>query len=245
MKTILILGATSAIASEFARLCAAAGNRLILAARSEDKLQRLQQDLEVLGAASVSIHCVDFSKIEALEDWCKQLLEQEGAIDTALIAHGSLPDQQLMQQSFAAANDAFALNALSYMALMTVLANAMEQRGQGTIAVIGSVAGDRGRKSNYLYGTAKSAIATFAEGLRNRLESSGVQVLTVKPGFVDTPMTASFEKGALWATPKQVARAIRNGISTRRNVIYTPFFWRFIMLVIRHIPEFVFKKLSL
>lgn len=245
MKTILILGATSAIASEFARLCASAGNRLILAARSADKMQRLKQDLEILGAAAITTHVVDFAEIEKLEDWCKALLQEEGSIDTALIAHGTLPDQELMQQDFAAAHQAFVVNALSYMALMTVLANDMEQRGSGVIAVIGSVAGDRGRQSNYVYGTAKSAVDTFAEGLRNRLEKSGVQVLTVKPGFVDTPMTASFEKGPLWATPQQVARSIRNGVSTRRNVIYTPFFWRFIMLIIRHIPEFIFKKLSL
>jgi hypothetical protein len=107
------------------------------------------------------------------------------------------------------------------------------------------VAGDRGRQSNYVYGAAKSMVSTFLQGLRNRLNGRGVHVLDIKPGFVDTPMTAEFKKGALWATPDQVAKAIVRAIKKRQNTLYTPFFWAGIMWIIRMIPEFIFKKLKL
>ena len=111
--------------------------------------------------------------------------------------------------------------------------------------VISSVAGDRGRQSNYVYGSAKAAVTTFLQGLRNRLHPAGVQVLTVKPGFVDTPMTSAFPKGPLWASPEQIARGIHRAIQKRKDVVYLPGFWRLIMRVIREIPEAVFKRLSL
>ncbi len=111
--------------------------------------------------------------------------------------------------------------------------------------MIGSVAGDRGRQSNYVYGTAKGALALFLQGMRNRLSKRGVQVLTIKPGFVDTPMTASFPKGPLWATPDKVAEDIEKAIDKRRDVLYTPGFWRLIMLIIKSVPEAIFKRLSL
>jgi short-subunit dehydrogenase len=121
----------------------------------------------------------------------------------------------------------------------------LEPRGTGTLAAISSVAGDRGRQSNYVYGTAKGAVSLFLQGLRNRLSKSGVRVLTIKPGFVDTPMTADFPKGALRAKPEQIARGIERAVEKGRDIIYLPSFWRLIMLVIRAIPEGIFKRLSL
>jgi short-subunit dehydrogenase len=130
--------------------------------------------------------------------------------------------------------------------LLTHLANRFEAQKHGSIAVISSVAGDRGRQSNYVYGTAKGAVTIFLQGLRNRLHKSGVQVLTIKPGFVDTPMTAGiYKKGPLWAAPEAIARSIQSGIEKRRDVIYTPLFWMGIMSIIKAIPEWIFKKLKL
>jgi short-subunit dehydrogenase len=121
----------------------------------------------------------------------------------------------------------------------------MATQGHGAIAVIGSVAGDRGRASNYVYGTAKAGLAAFTQGLRQRLSKSNVQVLLIKPGFVDTPMTQEFKKGFLWASPDQVAKDICRAVEKRKNVLYTPWFWALIMLIIQHIPESIFKRLKL
>jgi decaprenylphospho-beta-D-erythro-pentofuranosid-2-ulose 2-reductase len=131
------------------------------------------------------------------------------------------------------------------MSVLTHLANRFERQGFGTIAVISSVAGDRGRQSNYVYGAAKGAVSIFMQGLRNRLHPRGVQVLTIKPGFVDTPMTAAFPKGILWARPQQVARGICEAIEKKRDVVYLPWFWSPIMGVIRGLPEALFKRLRL
>jgi decaprenylphospho-beta-D-erythro-pentofuranosid-2-ulose 2-reductase len=136
-------------------------------------------------------------------------------------------------------------NGLSVVALLTLVANQLEQQGHGAIAVISSVAGDRGRQSNYVYGSAKAMVSAFLSGLRQRLAKKGVHVITVKPGFVDTPMTAHLPKGPLWAKPEQVAKDIRRAIDKGQRIVYTPGFWRFIMLIIKHIPEFVFVKLKL
>ena len=136
-------------------------------------------------------------------------------------------------------------NALSTISLLTIIANRFEANKDGTIAVISSVAGDRGRASNYVYGSAKACLNVYLQGLRHRLSGSGVNVLTVKPGFVDTPMTETFEKGPLWASPEQVAWDIRRAIARRRTVIYTPWFWRWIMLIIRLVPTPVFHRTKL
>ena len=166
-------------------------------------------------------------------------------MDTVLIAHGTLPDQPACEADYAVTLEAMTTNALSAISLLTRLANRFESQRRGTLAVISSVAGDRGRKSNYVYGTAKAAVSTFLDGLRNRLYESGVKVVTAKPGFVDTPMTASFEKGLLWAQPDAVGRGIHQAIVRGKDVVYLPGFWRLIMMIIRHVPETVFKRLSL
>jgi short-subunit dehydrogenase len=168
-----------------------------------------------------------------------------GGIDIVLIAHGSLPDQKACEQDTQKTLEAINTNAISTISLLTYLANHFERQGRGTIAVISSVAGDRGRQSNYVYGTAKAAVTVFLQGLRNRLYKSGVQVLTIKPGFVDTPMTAAFKKGLLWASPEEIAKAIYIAIATTKDIIYAPWYWRWILLIIRHIPEILFKRLSL
>jgi short-subunit dehydrogenase len=246
MKKILIIGATSAIAEATARLFAARGDALFLVARNAEHLRVVAADLGVRGAmraATATLDVADFAAHQAVLDQAQQEL---GAIDVVLVAHGTLSDQAQCQDSVEALRREFDINAVSTMALLTTLANRFEAQKHGTIAVISSVAGDRGRQSNYVYGSAKAALTTFLGGLRQRLAKTNVDVLTIKPGFVDTPMTAAIaNKGALWAPPERIAAGIVNAIDARRNVVYLPWFWRWIMLVIRHIPEPVFKMLKL
>jgi decaprenylphospho-beta-D-erythro-pentofuranosid-2-ulose 2-reductase len=246
MRKILIIGATSAIAEATARIFAARGDALFLVARDATHLQAIATDLSVRGAvraANATLDVTDFSAHAAIIDRAEREL---GGIDTVLIAHGTLSDQAQCQTSVDALRREFDINALSTMALLTMLANTFEARKRGTLAVISSVAGDRGRQSNYVYGSAKAAMSAFLSGLRQRMAKADVDVLTIKPGFVDTPMTAAIaNKGALWAKPDQIAAGIVRAIDRRRSVVYLPRFWGLIMLVIRHIPEPIFKRLKL
>jgi short-subunit dehydrogenase len=193
--------------------------------------------------ATATLDVADFAAHAGVLD---AALRELGAIDVVLIAHGTLSDQRECEDSVAALRREFDVNALGTLALLTTLANTLQAQGRGTLAVISSVAGDRGRQSNYVYGSAKAAVTAFLSGLRQRLAKSGVNVLTIKPGFVDTPMTAAIaNKGALWAQPAQIAAGIVRAIDRGRSVVYLPWFWRWIMLVIRHIPEPLFKRVKL
>ena len=245
MRRILIVGATSAIAEATARLFAASGDALFLTARNRERLAAIAVDLRIRGA-QVEIYGLDINRLDEHETMLNEAVRRLGGLDTALIAHGTSPDQANCQQSISTTLEAFQANALSTIAILTSLANRFEQQRQGVIIVISSVAGDRGRQSNYVYGAAKAAVSTFLQGLRNRLHPAGVQVLTVKPGFVDTPMTAHIaSKGLLWAQPKTVAQGIFRAVEQRRDIVYLPWFWRWIMLAIRLIPESLFKRLKL
>lgn len=246
MRKILIIGATSAIAEATARVFAARGDALFLVARNAGHLRAVVADLNIRGAARAdhaTLDVTDFAAHEAVLDQAERDLD---GLDVALIAHGTLSDQAQCQQSVEAMRREFDINALSTLALLTSLANRMEARRGGTLAVISSVAGDRGRQSNYVYGAAKAAVSTFLGGLRQRLARANVTVLTIKPGFVDTPMTAGIaNKGTLWVQPDRIAAGIVKAIDRRRSIVFLPWFWRWIMLVIRHIPEPLFKRLKL
>lgn len=246
MKKILIIGATSAIAEAAARKFAARGDALFLVARNTGRLQAIAADLAVRGAAHIGTALLDVSDFSAHAAILDQAERDLGGMDVALIAHGTLSDQGECEKSVDALRREFDINAISTMSLLTTLANVLEARRHGTLAVISSVAGDRGRQSNYVYGAAKAAVTAFLGGLRQRLAKANVHVLTIKPGFVDTPMTSAIaDKGVLWAQPERVGAGILRAIDGRRNVVYLPWFWGAIMLVIRHIPEFAFKKLKL
>jgi decaprenylphospho-beta-D-erythro-pentofuranosid-2-ulose 2-reductase len=242
---VLIVGATSAIAEAVARRYAANGATLFLAARNLERAGAIADDLRVRGAARVAVGAYDAAEPNTAEALVAAAWDSLGGIDIALIAHGSLPDQQACAASAALTRHEIEVNALSVIELLTPLANRMEPAGSGTLAVIGSVAGDRGRQSNYVYGAAKGCLAVFLQGLAHRLAGSGVSVLTIKPGFVDTPMTAAFPKGPLWASPATVAKDIQRAIERRRLVLYTPWFWRWIMLAIRLVPSAVFHRTRL
>lgn len=245
MHKTLIVGATSAIAEATARLFAQRGDHLYLMARNRERLETMALDLKIRGAESVQFDMLEVKDFRDHEKLLDRAIDSMGGIDIALLAHGTLPDQKACEADFGTALDELNTNAIGTISLLTHLANRFEKQGHGTIAVVSSVAGDRGRQSNYVYGTAKAAVTAFLQGLRNRLYKSGVHVLTVKPGFVDTPMTAGFRKGGLWAKPERVGQDIVEAISKNKNVIYTPFFWRPIMWIIKAIPESLFKRLTL
>jgi short-subunit dehydrogenase len=245
MKRILILGATSAIAEQTARRYAERGEQIMLIARDEDKLKRLAEDLKVRGADNTVWQAVDLNETEQHAALLDSVNQELGGLDVVLIAYGTLGDQKAGEADFVNALQELQTNCLSVLSLLTLIANRFEAQQSGTIVVISSVAGDRGRQSNYIYGTAKGALTIFLQGLRNRLGKAGVQVVTIKPGFVDTPMTRDFKKGLLWVKPEVIAHGIIKAVDKRKDVVYLPFFWRYIMLIIKLIPERLFKKMSL
>jgi decaprenylphospho-beta-D-erythro-pentofuranosid-2-ulose 2-reductase len=251
MNNMLIIGATSGIAIAYARLKAKENAAFFLVARDEQKLTQTAQDLITRGANSVSTFVLDINQLQEHQKLIAQCQQQLGNIDIALIAYGSLPNQKTCQDNTAMAMQEFTTNGTSTIALLNELANVFEKQQQkkqhsGTIAVITSVAGDRGRPSNYLYGSAKAAVSTFCEGLRARLFKVGVHLLDIRPGFVDTPMTQGLNlPKLLLATPEAVAIDIDKAIRKQKNVLYTPWFWRWILLIVRMIPQSIYKKLHL
>lgn len=243
---VLIFGATSAIAHACARRWATQGARLVLVGRNGARLNDAAADLQIRGAQQVDVRQADLDDISGHAASVEAAVQALGALDVVLVAQGSLPDQRACEASVHSTVAALHTNGVSVVALCGVVANQLAAQGYGTLAVIGSVAGDRGRQSNYVYGAAKGLVERFLQGLRNRLHPLGVHVLTIKPGFVDTPMTAHITpKGKLWAQPDDVARGIVHAVARRSNVVYLPGIWRCIMTIIRLIPEPLFKRLKL
>jgi len=246
MKNIVIVGATSAIAIACAREWAVKGARFFLIARNQERMEQVAADLTARGAASVAAHRLDIDRLDDHAAMLADCAAHMDSIDIVLVASGTLPDQAACQSDPAVAVREFHTNALSLIALLTPIANRLEAQRHGTLAVISSVAGDRGRPSNYLYGSAKAALQAFLEGLRARLFKVGVHVVDVKPGFVATPMTAGLPlPGPLVATPEKVAKDIVRAVERKKDVLYTPWFWWGIMLIIRNVPGFLFKRASL
>lgn len=246
MKHVIIIGAASAIASACARLWAAQGASLFLVGRDAAKLDALVADLSVRGASAVHKFAMDANDVPAHAAMVAAGMQALGRVDVVLIAHGTLPDQSACEADAAVAMREFMSNGTSTIALLTVLANELERQRGGAIGVITSVAGDRGRPSNYVYGSAKAAVSAFCEGLRARLFKSGVSLTDIRPGFVATPMTQGLALPALLvARPETVAERIVAGIERKRDVLYTPAFWSMIMWGIRCIPRALFKRMHL
>ena len=243
MQKILIIGATSAIAEAVARLYAARAAAIYLVGRNAGRLDAIAADLRVRGAQRSEYGVLDVNDVAAHGALLDAAWNALGGIDTVLVAHGTLPDQAACDASVDLSLREFATNGTSTIALSAALAQRLQPGA--TLAVISSVAGDRGRASNYLYGSAKAAVTAYLSGLGQRLRPAGINVLVIKPGFVDTPMTAAFKKGALWATPDKVAAGIMKAIGKRKAVAYLPGFWWAIMMIIKHIPEFVFRRIKL
>ena len=245
-RTVAIFGATSDIARAVARRCAERGDRLLLVGRDGAALAAGAADLAVRGAPEVAVQTADFARLADLPAVAAAAWGRFGVLDVALIAYGALPDQAACEQDAAAAAAALAINLTSPVLLIGELAQKFAARRRGTIAAISSVAGDRGRRSNYLYGAAKGGLQRYLEGLRHRLHRAGVVVLDIRPGFVATRMTAHLDaSGPLWATPDAVASDIVRAVDARRAILYTPWFWRPVMALIRRLPRAVFHRTSL
>ena len=239
--SVLILGATSAVAAEVAVLFAQRGSRLHLVGRNPEKLSAVA--VRCLGGM-VTTQSADFEDFEHNAEVITSALRELGCVDIALIAHGDLGDQLLSESSFEEAERIVRVNFTSAVSLLVPLANHMQVARSGRIAVITSVAGDRGRPHNFTYGAAKGALSIYLQGLRSKLYPAGVGVTTLKLGPVDSPMTTTHAKNALFSTPSRVARCIVQAIDAGVAEVYVPSFWRFIMSVVRSTPEPLFQRLT-
>lgn len=241
MAKIVIFGATSAIAAEVAALYAARGDALHLVGRSREKLDVLAGRL---GEARPQLSRADFADTRASQALVHDVLERLGGADTVLIAHGLLGDQLESERDVACAEQIIMANFTSAVALLIPLANHFEAVRAGRIGVITSVAGERGRPRNYTYGASKAGLSVYLQGLRSRLRPAGVAVTTIKLGPVDTPMTATHEKNALFARPEQVAKDIVAALDGRGGELFVPRRWAAIMPIVRNTPEALFQRLS-
>lgn len=244
MPTVAIFGATSAIAQEVARLYAREKWGLILVGRNVEKLDTIKQDMTARGATSVHTLAADLAETSKHEELL-QRITTAGTFEHVLIAHGSLTDQPRAEIDPQYALRELNVNFLSIVSLSLLAVRELERQKRGCLAVISSVAGERGRKKIYIYGAAKAGLTAFLSGLRARMQTHGVRVLTIKPGFVDTPMTQHLEKKPLVVGADVVARDIFSAMQGSADVIYTPWIWRWVMLAVRNIPERVFKKMDL
>lgn len=240
---VLVFGATSAIAAEVARLYGARGARLHLVGRSASKLQALVDTLAPHAAGAVTSAVADFTDLIGNEQVVADAWAALGGADVVLIAHGELGEQLESERQFSRAESILNVNFVSVVSLLVPLANALAVQRSGSLGVITSVAGDRGRPRNYTYGAAKGGLNVYLQGLRSRLFRVGVKVVTLKLGPVDTPMTRDHTKNALFAEPARVARSIVRALAGRSAEVYVPSFWSVIMPVVKHTPERLFQLL--
>ena len=244
-KKILVLGATSGIAEATCRIWAAQGAQLFLVARNAEKLAAVAADLRLRGASYVGTAVADLDDTDKHPEMLAHAINSLTGMDIAYLALGVLGDQPRAEQEFNHAAQIVYTNFMAPVSLLTWLANYCVQRHAGVLAVLSSVAGDRGRKSNYVYGSSKAGLTAFLAGLRNRIDREGVTVMTIKPGPVKTSMTASMKGAEKFADVNKVAATIVRAIDKRVDTLYVPAIWLPIMLVIRHIPERIFKKLDM
>ena len=245
MKRILITGATSAIAQHAARHFAADRAAFLLVGRDPDKLAAVADDLRARGAKEVEPVVVDLLDLTRCSRLIDEAVERLGGLDALLVAQGTLPDQAACEADPVLALRELSLNAMGPITLVLQAAAHFETQRSGCLAVITSVAGVRGRRSNYVYGAAKAAVSTFLDGLRGRMGEAGVSVVDIRPGFVETPMTAQLPKNPLFATASAVGERVYRAMGSGEDVVYTPWFWRWIALAIRLIPRSIFAKLRI
>jgi short-subunit dehydrogenase len=245
-KTAVILGATSAMARAVACEFARNGSDVILGARDQDENEAIATDIRIrfqVQATALPFVAEDVETHAAFMEQCGRLAGE--SIEGVVLCVGCMEDQAKAQADFDTACHVLDVNLAAAVSMLERFAAMFEARRRGVIAAVSSVAGDRGRQSNYIYGAAKAGLSTYLEGLRNRLHHAGVQVTTIKPGFVDTKMTFGLPGLFLVASPEQAGRAIHRAICARKDVVYVPWFWRYIMLIIRSIPEWKFKRMRM
>ena len=243
MSYVLIIGAKSDIAKEVARVYAKNGYNLYLAARDIKELDELVTDIKVRTQIDVKPIEFDITDYDSHKDFYNNLKEKPLGV---VVVSGYMNAQKTVQNNFEETLKTINVNFTGAVSILNIVANDFENEKRGFIVGISSVAGDRGRKSNYIYGSAKAGFSAYLSGLRNRLYQSNVSVLTVKPGFVQTKMTQNMDlPQKLTAQPQDVAQDIFNAQQKGKDILYTKWIWRYIMLIIKHIPEFMFKKMSI
>lgn len=242
---VLILGATSAIARSTASAFAARGYPLYLAGRDAAELERLASDLKIRYQVNVSYGAFEAEDYESHDEFVSRVRAEMGGLYGVLLAFGYLGEQELASRDLKERAAIITRNFAGAVNVIEECAGHLEKEGAGFIIGISSVAGDRGRQSNYLYGAAKGGLSIYLQGLRNRLFRSGVRVLTVKPGFVDTAMTYGMPGLFLVASPEHVGMRILRALEKGSDIVYVPWFWRYVMLIIKLIPESIFKRLKL
>jgi short-subunit dehydrogenase len=245
-RRIWVFGATSAIAHAYTRLRAARGASLLLLGRNEGHLRANAADLAARGAASVSIKCCDLARVPNYESILSEMIASGGHPDEVLITYGTMRQQDKFLSAVASTRDLIETNFTSVACWLVAIIERWDRSRPLTVIVIGSVAGDRGRASNFVYGSAKGGLDRFLEGLQHAYTDTPLHIIRVKPGFVNTPMTADIAKGGpLWATPEHVAMDVERAADRGQAVVYTPWFWWPIMLIIRHLPRFIFNRLKI
>lgn len=249
MSTLLILGGTSAVAMAYARLAVVEGANVHLVGRNKTALMANASDLEARGTGHITCTVLDLGKPSAVEQGWNKITQTTPDIDHVLLAYGVLGDQSITQDDFKTLIRNLDTNFNSAALWCEAAFSKFQDDGKGQISVIGSVAGDRGRQSNYHYGAAKGALDVFVSGMAHRAArtvEAKIGVTLIKPGFIDTPMTDGLDKsGPLWASPEKIAKVIRKAERKGRTKVYAPWFWRYILLIIRAVPFPVFKRTSL
>ena len=243
---IVLYGATSAIAHEIAKSYAKEKcHSFILVGRNEQRLQSCKLELIALGAVTVTTVTMDVTNSDSILNTTKNIIETSKSIDIAILAHGSLSNQDLASIDMNYLQSEFTINAVSFLLISQLIVNHFTLIGKGILIGLSSVAGERGRKGNYAYGSAKSAVTTFLSGLRHRNTNKDIHIMTIKPGFVSTPMTAHLPQSFLFVQPGFIAKEIRRGIDQGIENMYIPSYWRLIMMIVRSLPEIIFNKINI
>lgn len=245
MTRVMVLGATSTIAQAICHELAAGGADLVLGARDETELDAIASDVELRHDVDAATFTFDALEVDEHADLMHEVLTVHAPLTGAIACLGTLGDPERTQHDPAAARRVIDVNLTGLVSLVTPIADHLAEHGEGFLGIVSSVAGDRGRQSNYVYGAAKAGVSTYAAGLRNRLFHEGVDVVTIKPGFVDTKMTYGQEDMFLVASPERVARATVRACRKGRSAVYVPWFWRPVLWMLRATPEWLFKRLTL
>lgn len=243
---LIILGATSSIAAATARLYAADGATILLVGRDSIRLEQSAADLLARGAERVETASCDLAAPEDAERQLANFVASIGGMDHAILAYGILGDQGLAERNLQMAEEILRVNFNSAAAWSMAVANFLEKQGRGSLVVIGSVAGDRGRRANFIYGAAKAGLAALVEGIAHRFGNKGPRAVLIKPGPTITPMTEGMNRsGALWAKPEQIAKIVYSRAHKGGPIAYAPSFWRYIMVIIRNLPSAIFNRMEI